>query len=252
MVWQIEKQAEPSCMADLRREIQRISKDTKSEITPQDWEIVQEQQKQEMRDALHQEQFGLCAYCMSRIKSVAFRDQIQQSGMKIEHFSPRSKYTDRMFDWDNLLGVCGGLYHSPKGITVHHCDDSRGNNPLYVNPASPSPPRPEKVFRYNLKGEKRGMLSAIACKDCGETSCPHCSDLRMLNLNAEHLIKNRKEVVERFRTKLRSLGQEESKIRKFLQDQYKLATVPHNHQLPPYANVAAAYLRSKLRQHGLG
>lgn len=251
MVRQIKKRAEPSCMADLRREFQRIAKESMSEMTPQGWDIAQEPQKQEMRDALHQEQYGLCAYCLSRIKSVAFRDQKQQSGMKIEHFTPRSVHPDRMFDWDNLLGVCGGIYHSSQGTTVHHCDDSRGNKSLHVYPASPSPPRPEDVFRYNLKGDKRGRLSAIPCNDCGKTNCPYCSDLRVLNLNAAHLITNRKEVVERFRAKLRSLGHDESKICKFLQDQYKLATVPRQNSLPPYANVAATYLRSKLRQRGL-
>lgn len=251
MVRQIKKQPEPSCMADLRREIQRITQESNCEITRKDWAIIDTQQKQSMRDGLHREQFGLCSYCMSRIKPVSFIDPVCQAGMKIEHFESRDNCADRMFDWDNLLGVCGGIYHSPQG-TVHHCDDSRGNRPLHVHPASSSPPRPEDIFQYNLNGEKRGMLSSIACNDCGETTCSYCSDLQVLNLNADHLVQNRQAVIKHFRTKLRSLGQNESKICKFLQAQYKLATEPQDNQpLPPYANVAVTYLRSKLRQHGL-
>ena len=229
---QIKKQPEPSCMAALRREIKRITKESSRERTNQDWAIIDTKQKQSIRDGLHKEQFGLCAYCMSRIKPVSFIDQVSQTGMKIEHFESRDDCADRMFDWDNLLGVCGGIYHSPQG-TIHHCDDSRGNIPLHVHPASSSPPRPEDVFQYNLNGKKRGLLSAIACNDCGEKTCSYCSDLKVLNLNADHLVQNRLAVIKRFRTKLQSLGKDESKICKFLQDQYKLATIPQRNQLPP-------------------
>jgi len=246
-VRQIEKQPEPSCMAELRREIKRITKESGQEVSNKDWSIVSGEQKQAMREALNQEQFGLCAYCMVRILSEQFIDEILPSGMKIEHFEPRDSHADRMFDWDNLLGVCGGIYHSPNG-PIHHCDDSRGCQPLHVNPATSSPPHSEDVFQYNLTGK----LSIIPCGDCGESDCPYCSDLKVLNLNADHLIQNRRSVLEDLQTELRKIGsKDESKIPKFLRDRYKLATVPHNNQLPPYAPVAAKYLQKKLRQRGL-
>ena len=111
--------------------------------------------KDEIRQALHKEQKGLCAYCMCRLGSTSELD------VKIEHFFPRAesrknpelKYKN--LEYSNLLLCCLGLHSrvsiSENAITHREtlqnevriqcditCDSAKGNSVLenLPNPAN--------------------------------------------------------------------------------------------------------------------
>lgn len=105
----IEKGLEPACMEELRQ-------------TPgADWSTVPGADKQKMRKQAWKEQYGLCAYCMSRLSRPS------ADGMKIEHFVPRAEDNTSLFDWSNLLGVCLGNLGVDGAADRFHCDTHRGN-----------------------------------------------------------------------------------------------------------------------------
>ena len=146
-------------------------------------------------------------------------------GMKIEHFTPRAVDPRKMYDWDNLLGVCGGL-HVWQGEMISSCDASRPEGSLlFVHPAHDPPP--ETV----ITPDRQGRLSAA--------NANAESDLERLNLRNDLLNFNRAEVVEHLRLRLKR-DDSVSNIRKLL----KTANSP---PLPPYSFVAVWYLNLKLR-----
>lgn len=86
-------------------------------------------EKQELRDALIQEQRGLCCYCMASL-------QASGESMKIEHWQCQENYPDRQLDYSNLLGACLGGEGQP--ADKHHCDTRKGKKELKFNPADPT------------------------------------------------------------------------------------------------------------------
>jgi uncharacterized protein (TIGR02646 family) len=231
MIWRstvrrIDKGNEPACLAEVRREARRIQNDTGKAPHGGDWDL--KGCAQPVRASLCTEQLGLCAYCMGRIEPRPY--SATAGGMKIEHFVARSDEPSRMYDWDNLLGACGGQFVWG-GDVVETCDTARRNRPLRIHPAN-SAPSPEDVFTP----EGDGRLSART---------PEAqADLQILNLNAQHLINNRSGVIDALRQRLR---QDDSP--KALRRLYETATTPAAGSLPPYAPVAARYLERKMRQH---
>lgn len=219
----IEKQAEPACLADLRREAKRVERDTGKQPQGSDW--APRDCGDPMREALYREQQGLCAYCMRRIEPTG-------QGMKIEHFVVRSSKPRQMYDWDNLIGVCMGILHGHQG-EVRICDTARGDEKLHIHPASKSPPRPEDVYVIKWTGriEPRGDLAEVDCQT--------------LNLNCDLLIESRRAVIKGLRNELErddSVAAINRMLRRF--------RTPTNRGVPPYARVAIEYLERKLRSKG--
>lgn len=68
--------------------------------------------KQELREALVDEQRGICCYCMGRIHPT-------NSNMKIEHFLSYSKHPKLRLVYSNLFGSCLG---NMKADADEHCD----------------------------------------------------------------------------------------------------------------------------------
>ena len=85
--------------------------------------------KDDLRCALVAEQRGLCCYCMGRIRP-------EGAAMKIEHWRSRSHYPDQQLDYRNLLGACLGGHGRPANL--QHCDTSKGDRKLELNPANPA------------------------------------------------------------------------------------------------------------------
>ncbi|NES20128.1 MAG: hypothetical protein F6K41_14655 [Symploca sp. SIO3E6] len=56
---QINKQTEPACMPDIRREVQGILEKEDREMQSEDWDEVKGDQKQAIRESLVREQCGL-------------------------------------------------------------------------------------------------------------------------------------------------------------------------------------------------
>lgn len=84
--------------------------------------------KEIIRVSLLEEQKGLCAYCMRKIKN--------NSNTTIEHWSPLSKDKNKALDYRNFLAVCdGGRNTYTDGKAVLCCDAKKGDDDsLTINP----------------------------------------------------------------------------------------------------------------------
>ncbi|NOY26594.1 MAG: hypothetical protein GXP62_12030 [Oligoflexia bacterium] len=242
----ISKGDEPACVASLRREMRRAQQETGRQPVADDWNLGD--CAQPVRQALCVEQQGLCAYCMQRIKPHGYRSELHtRGGMKVEHFEDRATHPERMYDWDNLLGVCGGEFRGSAGL-VEHCDTSRGSQPLCVNPATTSPPCPEDAFTFEKRppdGIANGQGLWIH-----PTDPAYQRDIDRLNLNADHLVYNRWSVLHELGKRLSACGDEASR-RKFLRRRFVAAATPGRHGLLPFAPLVADYVERKMRVKGM-
>ena len=89
--------------------------------------------KQAMQTALLAEQQGLCCYCMRRLT---------RDAMKIEHYLSQAGHEVLRLDWKNLLGACrgnetGASHHPTMTKSPRHCDASRGDAALSIDPRRP-------------------------------------------------------------------------------------------------------------------
>ncbi|MBU0550446.1 TIGR02646 family protein [Myxococcota bacterium] len=228
----------PSCLADLRREAKRIERETQKPPTNDDWSPSD--CAQPIREALWRDQHGLCAYCARSIKAIGHLDlPSSNGGMRIEHFIPREDEPQRMYEWNNLLGVCGGQSNGPGGNTSEqHCDRARGSTPLHMNPAG-SGLRPEEVFRYRRHPERNELLI--------EADAPYNADIQTLNLNDSILAYARRQAEQAVAKRLKSAKNAQER-RQLLERRLKAATTPNDEgQLPAFAPVVERYVRQKLR-----
>ena len=78
--------------------------------------------KEELREALFKEQFGLCCYCMNAIKN-------EPLSTKIEHFLPKETYKpNEIFEYKNLFAACnGGEKDTNYKPRILHCDSEKGS-----------------------------------------------------------------------------------------------------------------------------
>lgn len=227
----IEKSTEPACLVDLRN-------------TPgADWSSVHGDQKQQMREAAHAEQGGLCAYCQSRLSGNHAADPRKPAagGMTIEHWSARSADDgDGLFDWQNLLGVCSGLSVSKTSETERHCDTARGNRPLHVHPAR-HPPDAGRLFDYTARGEVR------PASDLEQTLGEQVArDIEVLGLDTPRLRANRRAALEPIRNQLSSSKSSKSYARE-VRKLYERYRNP-GPALQPFHQVIVLYLEKKVRQ----
>lgn len=233
-MWRISKGQEPPCLADVRREVERIEADAGSQLEDR-WAEVKDC-KVALQRALRHDQRGLCAYCGGKLPA----------DMKIEHFIPRSKDTDSILVWTNLLGCCPGKYREGDKWVLH-CDSSRTpKEKLNIHPVA-SKVDPRTLFVVNLTGGPKGTkLGEVEAKT---VEAEH--DCRELNLNASRLVANRRDVIERLRVELSSCGPDDKKVKQFIRRRLATAMAAPPGELPPYVHVAIEYLERKRRQHGL-
>jgi len=127
--------------------------------------------KDELREALLQEQGHLCCYCMRRITADA---------MKIEHWASQSQRRELALSYDNLLGACDG--GEGNSFVAQHCDTHKGNTPLTIDPTQAGDC--ERLIRYTASGEILADVPPVNT-DLNET----------LNLNLGWLKMNRAAVM---------------------------------------------------------
>ena len=138
--------------------------------------------KEALREAAIVEQRGLCAYCNGRL--------LRDHTTSLEHWRPRSDPNTSHFEWRNLLAVCPGGQHDEREkvdtrrLSPLHCDKSRGDQPLTLNPAAQSP-NTETLVRYLPDGR-------VAATD----PTYEAELLTTLNLNAAALVRRRKSVID--------------------------------------------------------
>ena len=137
--------------------------------------------KDTLRQALVEEQQGVCCYCQSRIRAT-------RNKMKIEHWQCQDEYPGRQLDFSNLLGACmGGEGHRKR---EQHCDTYKGNNELQFSVCDPAHPV-ERLIKFLGNGE-------IVADD--RTVSSGLNDV--LNLNFPRLVSNRKAVLQAFQERL--------------------------------------------------
>lgn len=190
--------------------------------------------KKSLREAAITEQRGLCAYCNGRLR----RDHTTT----LEHWLPRSVLNNldtSHFEWRNLLAVCPGGQHDERvkldgrWVSPLHCDKSRRDHPLTLNPASPSPDT-EALVRYLPDGRVKATDPAYEAEI-----------LTTLNLNAATLVRNRRAAIDALLSSIeRAHGKKEQadqlkKLEELLRPyetaigdlpSYPLAVLPHLHR----------------------
>lgn len=176
--------------------------------------------KQVLREATSRDQGGICCYCQTRIKP-------QVAGMKIEHFEPQSspRGADMRLDWQNLHGACLG--NEGRSPSSQSCDTHKGSRTCSLDPLHVR----DSDFSYTARGRIRHPDQA-AVDD-------------ILNLNARHLQRGRRQALDALSNRLRRSGYSRAALRREL-DACTDATAG---MLPPFAGLLAHYLRRKLRQH---
>lgn len=176
--------------------------------------------KRDIRAALLIEQHGLCCYCMCRI---------HLDTMQIEHWSSQSKSPFDKLNFRIMLGVCPG--GTKAGSGYRHCDTSRGNKPLVINPADVRD-RVEQRVRYLVDGTITSDEPAVE------------NQLNVtFNLNLAEIRNRRKALLTAFQQRLKLKGHMDkaacsSELKKW--DGTKAG------DLEPYSGIVAYYLRKRI------
>jgi len=132
-------------------------------------------EKDDLRDSLVKEPGYICCYCMQRISPDAEK-------MKIEHRQPQKKHSELQLNYQNLLASCTGNEGKPKHL--QHCDTSKGEQKITINPADKSK-NCEESTKYKGNGQIYSDNKVIDCE---------LNDI--LNLNTPALVNNRKAIKE--------------------------------------------------------
>lgn len=141
-----------------------------------DWSAVDSECVATVRSALSEDQCGICCYCMCRLREHT----------KVEHFRPQAAHKDQRTEWRNLLLACPG--GEGKGPGAQTCDTHKGQQPLTLDPTDP---RIATLISFNSAGEVTAILDG------------HRAELvEVLNLNATHLVEDRKSALEGLRKRL--------------------------------------------------
>lgn len=115
--------------------------------------------KPTMREALVREQRGLCCYCNDAIDAT-------NAGMKIEHRVPQHgpwRDASRDLQWTNLLGACCGAIDNPRGrgAKVLHCDSSKADHPIALDPTEASHLKRTLRERYGVSSLRASQFQKL-------------------------------------------------------------------------------------------
>ena len=145
------------------------------------FESMDGKDKNRLREILSEEQNGLCAYCMQRIRP-------DSSSVKIEHIKPQSRFPEDDLNYNNMVAVCtGGQGYPRKNQT---CDTRKGDLELKI--LSPVQSNVERYIIYN----KSGWIAASGDLTSREQELVNSDLENVLNLNCRKLIRNRKSVLD--------------------------------------------------------
>lgn len=193
--------------------------------------------KDEVRHALIHEQKALCAYCNGRISN-DWDSALKKYKTGIEHAKSQDEFPHLQLDYNNMLGVCNGTTKIGENQSVQHCDKSKANQLLTIDPLSS---HCEKFIRYTPDGRILSDDAAI------ERDLSH-----ILNLNQPILLRNRKGIIDivhkrmnRFYPKKEGQGWTKLEIQKEINYWQK---EDDDGYLKPYLQIALYYLNNKLKR----
>jgi uncharacterized protein (TIGR02646 family) len=180
--------------------------------------------KDGLRDALVDEQRGVCCYCQCRIHS-------SYDTMKIEHWASHDQHLQQRLVYRNLLGACLGGKSTPG--RYQHCDTYKGDKDLCRNPADPA-----HNVEATIHFQNDGCVTSTNTQLNGELNS-------VLNLNVEFLKNNRIGALESFKELyLRRNGTLTRNEWLRLLDDWTGAN--HNGELKPYCGVVIYWLKKRI------
>jgi uncharacterized protein (TIGR02646 family) len=108
-----------------RRRFEEASEQNPELSASKFWAKVRNQVRDDAQD-LYEVFHGKCAYCEAKMAHV--------SSPHVEHYYPKSKFPDQMFDWQNWLLSCGRC-NDKKWTHFPECD----GQPCLLNPTTENP-----------------------------------------------------------------------------------------------------------------
>jgi uncharacterized protein (TIGR02646 family) len=112
-------------------------------------------QKQQLKEVLYDEQYGLCCYCCKLLQYPYPYDE----NIHIEHFRPQDSYKDLDLDYGNLHISCSG--YKNMGENCGHKKDNWFDEKLTVSPLENDV---ESLFTYTVDGHIRAAKGNIRAK----------------------------------------------------------------------------------------
>lgn len=142
---------------------------------PKSFEQLQNPEKARLRKVLLEDQGYICCYCNQRIS-----DDYKTS---IEHLLPQEYYSEKRFDFTNLLASCdSGERDEPPRMV--HCNNKKGDLEI---PVTPLDDNCEERFLYTSQGKI--LPAADGDPEAQQT-------IEILGLNISKLTLNRRSAVE--------------------------------------------------------
>jgi uncharacterized protein (TIGR02646 family) len=135
-------------------------------------------EKQELHQALLDDQGKICCYCQVEI---ALRSS------HIEHLKPQSSHPDETLNYQNLLASCQGEGETSRKPA--HCGHKRGNELL---PITPLDPNCEDWFVYTEDGQILANPNSVASTEAEKT-------IELLDLNIPKLRRMRASAIRQLR-----------------------------------------------------
>ena len=165
----IEKGSEPKSLTAYNKKVGKTTK----------WKSFNRNVKNDVYQSILYEQGYICCYCGIHIS---------RKRCHIEHYRPKSKYTDLTFTYRNLISSCQGEDEQRPTKPVH-CGHKKGgwfDENLMISPLDPNC---NKYFRYTGAGE-------ILPTEDPEHQAAAETTIRMLALDINKLKKMRRKVVD--------------------------------------------------------
>lgn len=179
-------------------------------------------EKEDLKQALLEEQGYLCCYCMQRI---------EQDKMRIEHWKPQSKYPLLQLDYHNLLAACQGNEGKPRDS--EHCDKRKGDKEITIKPL-------DKTCETFIKYRGNGQIYS-------ENSIINEELNKVLNLNLESLRKNRNAALDAVKKGFnKKYGKESWKIRDINREINRYTNKDYQGKYKPYCQYIIYFLNKKL------
>jgi len=181
--------------------------------------------KDDLCQALLEEQGFICCYCMQRIKPKTAH---------IEHWKPLSLYPGRQLDYHNLLAVCDGNGGNPRHL--QHCDRSKEDKEITVDPTKPGC---EKHVKFSAGGNVYSDHEKIE------------EELNtVLNLNHQTLRNNRKTILDIAIRNFTAVKRDTAWSRTFLEKEiHKWESLSADGKYEPYCRIVVCYLEKKLSRY---
>lgn len=223
--WQQEHEQSPALLDDTRHVRSRFN----------------QLDKRSSQAALCNEQVGLCAFCLRRIRPRS--PVLDPSGTRLAHVVPLESDRRTIFDWSNLVGACDG-----GSGTARHCDALQGSRILYINPALIR--SLDQHVYYNTRGQLfydgpplYSISPSLACSGVHRSRDEIQGEFDdILGLNIERLKKNRAAIIDVTRERMRRIGWSRANVEREIQHWSAVEGEGHK----PYFCVAVSYLERKL------